>query len=212
MFLLSVPLAIGRGMACAVVGILTAALYLPKLIGWILVSLISFFVAAPTFLRYSCCTEKQSLTEASGRLIAAMAASTFLLFFLGFYFIVPISSDSNLMGINGLFSHIPCPGYILGGLVFTNLLSFMYEIGNKIDVENAKAKIDNTDVNEKKDDGVSDFMTMFDSIRGFETITPDQASELYRRIIELLGEKKITPEESKKLWDIVHNGVRNNLT
>ncbi len=106
-----------------------------------------------------------------------------------------------------LYQYIPYCAYILYGLLATNALSLCYELGRKPS-EAAKSEAKKADPDEVPADGVSDFMTMLDSICGFETISPTQASELYRRIIDLLGEQKVTPNEAKRLHDHVQNGVR----
>ncbi len=117
--------------------------------------------------------------------------------------------------ISGTFTaakeHIPFFTYILFGFLATNVLSLCYELGRKKTCDVAKSETDDVEPTGKKDDGVSDFMTMFDSIRGFETISPEQVFKLYERIIELLGEKKITSKEAKKLHTMVQNGARANI-
>ncbi len=167
-----------------------------------------FLIAAPTALRTAINYPdgEFAIWKVGGMLgvFLSATASALAVIFLAVSIIDPSAGLPN-------FNHeIPHWKYAATGLLVLNVLSLSYELGRNPS-EAAKPEAKKTDPDEIPADGVSDFMTMLDSICGFETISPTQASELYRRIIDLLGEKKVTPNEAKRLHDHVQNGVKNSL-
>ncbi|TSC88871.1 MAG: hypothetical protein G01um10143_768 [Parcubacteria group bacterium Gr01-1014_3] len=208
--LMSLPVAVGKGIGRCFVGLLLCVVGIAKAVGWTMLYLPAWLIAIPSTVERLCESEggNASNPQCAGVVFSGLVVAIHAIFFL----LGCVSANRESISVEDRYwftlFNTPISHYILIGLLSTNLLSLFYELGRK---KTAPAK-SKTDEAEKQDDGTSDFLTMFDSIRSFEAISPEQADQLYRRIIELLGEKKITPEESKKLWDIVHNGVRNNLT